>query len=333
MNFINFNDLCKLKRTHLIRLNPLDSIQSVIASNYHNNLLDPYIAVIEEHNAMVNDNLFVKTNDGYIIQDIGYRERIPLNFNHVATEEIKDTAFLLGGDTNYYHWLINWLPRLFLYESLNLKCKIIVNKNFSRTQLNVIKSVFPWFDGSNIIVNKNSYLYKSLYIPNFFLNPIHSPIFISKLRQRIYSLYYNELDTKKFSDKLYISRSDAKFRKIINENDLFCCIKNHWGGGQKITLGELSFLDQINAFYHAKIIVSPHGAGLANLIFCNHQPQVVEIINDFYTKVFWSLGFLCGCKTYNVFKGNSIPDINLKAQQYNIIVNIEKFINEQKNNF
>lgn len=328
MFYINFSELCNLKRTHLIKLNPIDSFQSSILNNYHNNLADPFLAVIKENNARVNDNLFVKTNDDYIIQDIGYREKIPVEFNNSLPIEISESTFLLGGDTNYYHWLINWIPRLFLYESLGLNCKIIVNSEFSKSQFDILKTIFPWVREDLIIINKNNFLYRTLYIPNFFLNPIHSPNFISKLRQRIFSLYYKDIVNAMFPKKILISRNDAKFRKIINEDELFEKLKPM--GFQKIRLRELSFIEQINLFYHAKVILAPHGAGLANLVFCNSQPDVIEIMNDAYTKVFWSLGFLCGSRKYNVFKGSSIIDIHLKSQQYNIFIDIDRFLKEQQ---
>lgn len=327
MKYINFKDLCGLKRTERVRLNPIDSFQTNISNNFHNNLIDPDIAVIKEKNARIDNNSFVKTYDNYLIQDVGYRERTPVGFQNDSLTKIHEPAFLLGGDTNYYHWLINWLPRLFLYESLSLDCKIVVNCNFSKMQLDTLKIIFPWVNETLLIDNQSNFVYQTLYVPNFFLNPVHSPYFLSRLRQRVYSLYYNELKTQKFSDKIYVSRSDAKFRKVVNEQELIHQIEPM--GFQKIELGRLSFIDQVNAFFYAKTILAPHGAGLANLMFCNNYPNVVEIINDAYTKVFWSLGWLCGAKKYNVFKGVSIVDANLKMQQYNIFVDIDKLLQEQ----
>ena len=42
-------------------------------------------------------------------------------------------------------------------------------------------------------------------------------------------------------------------------------------------MSELSFLNQINIFYNADIIVGLHGAGFANLSFCKSGTKVVEI--------------------------------------------------------
>ena len=39
----------------------------------------------------------------------------------------------------------------------------------------------------------------------------------------------------------------------------------------------LSILEQINFFINAKIILSPYGSGLANIVFCNPGTKVYEI--------------------------------------------------------
>lgn len=326
MKYINFRDLCTLRK-HTCRLSPIDQYQVNLDNQHHKNLHDPEIAVLQEVNARVNQDLFVLTYDNLIVQDIGYHNKIPRSFSKIQDVQfIHEPCFLLGGDTNYYHWLLNWLPRLFLYESLNLKCKIIVHQNFNSRQLKILQNIFPWVTEEYLIKNNDNNLYSQLYIPNFFLNPLHSPRAISWIRQRVYSLYWEELSAPKFSSKIYISRSDATQRKVVNEHELTDALSKL--GFEKITLSNLSFIDQINAFYHAKSIISPHGAGLANLIFCNHQPNVIEITNNYYTKVFWSLGVVVGATKYGMFKGNAIIDSHPTTLHQDIEIDLHLFTNK-----
>ena len=44
-----------------------------------------------------------------------------------------------------------------------------------------------------------------------------------------------------------------------------------------IKLSDLKFEDQINLFSNAKQIVGLHGAGFANLVFCNPKTSVLEL--------------------------------------------------------
>ena len=47
-------------------------------------------------------------------------------------------------------------------------------------------------------------------------------------------------------------------------------------GFKSFTLSDYSFLDQVKLFYHAKTIVGLHGAGFANIIFCQPGTKILE---------------------------------------------------------
>jgi capsular polysaccharide biosynthesis protein len=44
-----------------------------------------------------------------------------------------------------------------------------------------------------------------------------------------------------------------------------------------VQLEQMSFADQMQLFESAACIVAPHGAGLANLVFCKTDTSVIEI--------------------------------------------------------
>ena len=55
-------------------------------------------------------------------------------------------------------------------------------------------------------------------------------------------------------------------------------------------LENLSFANQIHLFQNSKVIIAPHGAGLANLIFASENTKVIEIRpknhpNEVYKKI------------------------------------------------
>jgi capsular polysaccharide biosynthesis protein len=64
-------------------------------------------------------------------------------------------------------------------------------------------------------------------------------------------------------------------RQIVNEQEVkeFLIKKNF----SIIALSDLSFEDQVNLFNHASQIVGLHGAGFANLTFCNPETKVLEL--------------------------------------------------------
>jgi len=116
------------------------------------------------------------------------------------------------------------------------------------------------------------------------------------------------IDTKE-KNNLYISRNDAK-RKIINENELIKKVLNP-NLFVIAELSKLSFIDQVRLFYNAKTIISPHGAGLVNLMFCKPGTKVLELFPEEILKggtCYWSLSNILKLDyTYIKGKSNSEP--------------------------
>ena len=83
-----------------------------------------------------------------------------------------------------------------------------------------------------------------------------------------------------FSERLYISRENAGRRRVLNEHELWPQLAAR--GFVKLRPEELSWKEQINAFAHAREVVAPHGAGLANLVFCPPGVKVVEFFHRSY---------------------------------------------------
>ena len=77
-----------------------------------------------------------------------------------------------------------------------------------------------------------------------------------------------------------VTRSKASGRYIINETGIFEELEH--AGFKLIKLEELTWGEQANLFRNAKQIISPLGAGLANLVFCAQSPQEIEICHPKY---------------------------------------------------
>jgi hypothetical protein len=95
-------------------------------------------------------------------------------------------------------------------------------------------------------------------------------------------------------DNIYVSRRNTPRRGLANEDELERVLSKN---GFKIVYAEhMSFEEQIDTFRRARSVVAPHGAGLANLIWCQGPSSVVEIFahgmhNDCYARLAVSLGF------------------------------------------
>ena len=122
---------------------------------------------------------------------------------------------------------------------------------------------------------------------------------------------------KIYPEKIYISREKTTQRRIQNEDEVLGLLRSY--GFVKLIPEDLSMQDQFNHFANAKSIISPHGAGLTNLVFSDNKTKVLEIFSPNYLNVcFWAL---CNLKNIDYFylKGEKI-----KSSDYDILVNIEE---------
>ena len=73
--------------------------------------------------------------------------------------------------------------------------------------------------------------------------------------------------------KIFVSRDDAPARRLANAEEVFMAL-NGW---EQVTLSAMSIQEQIKTFAEASHVISPHGAGLVNIMFSHPGTQVIEI--------------------------------------------------------
>jgi capsular polysaccharide biosynthesis protein len=92
-----------------------------------------------------------------------------------------------------------------------------------------------------------------------------------------------------WGERLYISRSKARRRRVAREEEaIWPALEGR--GFRRLFLEDMEWADQITAFCNAREVVSAHGAGLANLVFCKRGTRVVELFHYRYVNpCFWRL--------------------------------------------
>ncbi|NER38459.1 MAG: DUF563 domain-containing protein [Oscillatoria sp. SIO1A7] len=99
------------------------------------------------------------------------------------------------------------------------------------------------------------------------------------------------------SQYIYISRSQAGMRRIVNEEKLIDALVLL--GFQAIVLESMPFSEQVATLAAAQVVVAPHGGGLTNLAFCRPGTKVVEIFSpDYINGCYWLLGHQVGIEYY-----------------------------------
>jgi hypothetical protein len=92
----------------------------------------------------------------------------------------------------------------------------------------------------------------------------------------------------KATRRVYISRSRASRRALLNEQAVWAELRRH--GFERVLMEDLDFARQVELMAETAILVAPHGAGLTNMMFCAPGTAVVEIANlDFPNPNFYAL--------------------------------------------
>jgi hypothetical protein len=102
--------------------------------------------------------------------------------------------------------------------------------------------------------------------------------------------------------RLFISRADASFRRLIGEVELCRRLSAH--GFEVVTLAGVSLSDTAALFASAEAIVGPFGSGLMNICFCPPGCLVIDVAPpEFYNTHHWYLSEECDLD-YACYFGN-----------------------------
>jgi hypothetical protein len=94
------------------------------------------------------------------------------------------------------------------------------------------------------------------------------------------------------SRRIWISRNDAGSRHFAWENELLAVL----GDFERVELARLAPAEQMRLMRDAAVVAGPHGAGLANLIFCAPGSRIIELLPDERHRPLYSrLALAAGC--------------------------------------
>ena len=126
------------------------------------------------------------------------------------------------------------------------------------------------------------------------------------LRREFLPERIREIDKLDRPERIYISRAKARRRKVINEAEVLKFLGKF--GFKDVSLELMSIAEQALLFYSAKVVITPHGAGLTNLAFCSPKVKVIEIFSPNYVNCcYWILSNWVGAEYYYIFGEGKMP--------------------------
>ncbi len=239
-------------------------------------------------------------------------------------QEIKGSVVVRSGILNYtyFHWMFDILPRIELLrcggrdfkkvdkflvnnslpfqretlEKLGIpKQKILEGDVASATLRDVTSVTLREREACRTAYRHRHILANNLIVPSFPGSIAWMPKWACDfLRREFLPAEVNEK-----IERLYISRKDASHRRLINEEEIVNLLEKF--GFKSVALEGMSVSQQATLLANAKVVVSPHGGGLTNLVFCNKGTKVIEIFSPEYVyHCYWLVSNILGLEYYYV---------------------------------
>lgn len=227
-------------------------------------------------------------------------------------------AMLLGGSRNYYHWLIDHLPRLALFDPEPGR-HLVVNSDLATFQLDSLLHL--GFDDERLLkldVNERLEV-EDLVVPSLLTkSSLVHPAALAWLRRRFLTG-----DDASAPRRLYVSRQAASQRRLLDEPAVIDLLRSR--GFTIVRTEGMGVTSQAALFAGADLIVTVHGAALANLAFASAGASVVEIDAEGSRRSFFSIiAAMNGLQHRRVFGRAVTPH----ALQYSDIVLGERGLTE-----
>lgn len=187
---------------------------------------------------------------------------------------------------NFNHWMLEVLARIHLIQETGIKIdKYIINH---RSLLFQLETLAACGITSDQIIQPHEHFHlqaRELVVPSY----VHLPNAWSINYVREIFLAHRPIEKLVGYERIYIKRRN--YRKVINEAEILGILNKY--GFKSILLEEMPLKKQLKIFFNAQVIVSPHGAGLTNLVFCNPGTRVVELFSpNFLEPHYWLISQL-----------------------------------------
>ncbi len=208
-----------------------------------------------------------------------------------------------GGGMNYYHWLTDVLPRIHLLKQGDIWGKIdyfFIDEPHPKMAMTLdvlgippAQRIYTRFD--------RTFSTHLAILPQF---PQAQPAWRIDFLRATFLPHINPNASK--IAKIYISRSQAQRRRILNEDKVLDYLTPL--GYVPFHLENLSFIEQVSLFAQARIVIGLHGAGLTNVAWCPPGARLLEIFpSESIPSYYWVLASQAGVDYYYLLSLNSPP--------------------------
>ena len=231
------------------------------------------------------------------------KENHPISLNVEQGEEIAEDCIFIGGDSivevNWAHWFFEHILKIkaLMLSGVDLSMPLIISERipdrFLQWGEKLVQKELNW-KKINVDLATN---FKRVFVSSasFYRKENMTPAIWCEGFSHMKSLFqtYVNFKQKKISTKsevIFISRETAKWRKAINENNLFDIAQKELGA-IKVNMLDYDLEDQVSLIHNACVIILFGGADGPMSLFCNPRATVLEMIAPGHQAINCALAF------------------------------------------
>lgn len=226
-----------------------------------------------------------------------YLLKCNLLYRKVRTDD--NLCYVLAFDhwamRNYYHWVVDTLPRLFVIKDDLPDCVVLAPAKAGRYVYDSVETLFK--PRAILEIGRHSYVrVRNLILPRHIAESgRHDGEILTRMKKFI--LDRSPARGSISHEKIYVSRARQKMRRIRNEAEVEKLLREM--GFAVVRFEGMSFWEQVELMRNTRYLVSNHGANLTNLLFMPHRGKVLEINQNVSPNLcYWSLAHSTGLKYY-----------------------------------
>lgn len=233
--------------------------------------------------------------------------------------------------SNYYHWMIESLPRLIIAQSCYKDCKILLPydvhqyviaslellgiKNFERIGIDETilahRLTMPEIIYYNGVENEDEPPPQHAVAVS---HPLANEELILPVRRKLLEGFAPKDPFR----KVYVSRSRSRMRRLVNEQEILPSLE---ASGFEIVFFEgMSLIEQIRLMQETSIFAGVHGSNMVNILFLPNTAKVIELMNEHQLNdAFYLLASTIGIDYYSV--PCIMHDESLKYSSDSVLIN------------
>lgn len=272
-----------------------------------------------------------------------------IDSENVTTQQIFSGIHLLKEhEANYFHWIVEVLPRLFLCEKLALdhQIPILVSDDLHTNLYDLLERVreprrailklekSSWYRIQNLTYPSDLSRILDVYDRPPSTDTTYIPVaLLSEMASSIKKTARATMTAQK--KRIFLKRSST-LRRLLNEADIEKMLVDY--DFETINLNEMSIEDQICLFLQVDVVVGPSGAGMTNMIWCEPPTKFLILHSDhpFKKYPYWdALGrvsdsqiyYFSGPRAFNVtghYEAHDDYSVDLQALRHRL----EALLNE-----